>query len=84
MNEMLSIGKIANGYLIELRVPLKKKESKSDTPVSSSSSSEKQYSVKDAKECAAKIAELLPLLEEEYTTEKEFESAFEDATGSET
>jgi hypothetical protein len=83
MNEMLSIGKIANGYLIELRVPLKKKESKSDTPVCSSSS-EKQYSVKDTKECAAKIAELLPLLEEEYTTEKEFESAFEDATGSET
>ena len=79
MNEMISIGKIENGYLIEVCVPMKKKEGKK-SECCCESSEEKQYCVKDVAECAAKITALLPLLEEEHTSEKEFESAFEEAT----
>jgi hypothetical protein len=79
MNEMISVGKIENGYLIEVRVPMKKKEDKK-SDVCCEHSEEKQYCVKNASECAAKIAALLPLLEEDYTNEKEFDSAFDEAT----
>lgn len=80
MNEMISIGKIENGYLIEVRVPMKKKESKKNESCCCGSTEEKQYCVKDAAECAAKITALLPLLEDEYTDDDAFESAFKEAT----
>jgi len=81
MNKMISVGKAANGYVVECCVPLKpgKEKEADDMPVNSYGSSEKQYIAKDAKAVAALIAKLMPMLDEEYTSEDDFDTAFDKA-----
>ena len=82
MSNMLSVGRCENGFTIECRCkikPAKKAEAKTmccDYP----GSSEKQYIAKDAKEVGELIAKLMPMLEEEYDNEKDFDKAFDAAT----
>jgi len=83
-SRMLEIGKVENGFVVECRVPLKPK-AKSTTKMDSCcvpcgpGSCEKQYIAKTAKEVGELIEDLMPLLEAEYTSEKEFDSAFNQA-----
>lgn len=85
MSRMLEVGKAANGFVIECRVPLKpeaKSTAKMDSCccVSGSSSCEKQYIAKDAKELAEIISDVIPLLDGDYKTESDFDKAFSEAT----
>jgi len=81
MKRMLEIGQAANGYVIEVRVPIKKKEKGKcrEMVCDYEGSSEKQFIAKDAKELNAIIQKLMPMLDEEFSSEDEFDAAFEDA-----
>jgi hypothetical protein len=86
MTRMIEVSKATNGYVLECRVPLKpeaKSTSKMDTCCCgpSGGSCEKQYVAKDAKEVADLIADIMPLLDGDYKTEDEFDSAFKAACG---
>lgn len=75
---MVSIGKAQNGYVIEARVPLKKEGGSKgkETPMCLGGSKETQYVVSSVDECVEFLREFLPKLDETYTTEKEFDAAF--------
>lgn len=89
--QMISVVKIANGFLLEVRAPykVKKKEGKkdeSDQPRcgcigdDGTRHTEEEFFAKDAAELGSKIVALIPLLEkEEYSSEEEFKQAFTDA-----
>jgi hypothetical protein len=81
MNKMISVGKAANGYVVECSVPIKpgKEKEAEDMPVAYPGSREKQYIAKDAKAVADLIAKLMPRLDEDYTTEDDFDTAFDKA-----
>lgn len=81
LSKMISVGKAANGYVVECCVPLKPGKGKEDDdmPTECYRSSEKQYIAKDEKAVAALIAKLMPMLDEEYTTEDDFDNAFDKA-----
>lgn len=84
MSRMIEISKAANGYVLECRVPLKpeaKPSKKMDMCCSPSSSCEKQYIAKDAKEVADLVDDIMPLLDGEYKTEGDFDKAFMTAIG---
>jgi len=84
IDQMISIGKMANGYIVECRVPLKKDAKSSDKMSScccvSNYSCEKQYIAKDLKEVIELVGDVMPLLEEDFSKESEFDKAFEEAT----
>jgi hypothetical protein len=83
MTRVIEVSKATNGFVLECRVPLKpeaKSTSKMDMCCSPSSSCEKQYIAKDAKEVAELISDIMPLLDQEFKTEKEFDNAFAKAT----
>jgi hypothetical protein len=75
---MISVGKIENGFLIELRVPFKPKETDGDDgpTVCGFDRNEKEIFAKDASELGKKIEALIPLLDVEFGSESEFEVAF--------
>lgn len=81
MSKMISVGKASNGYIVECCVPIKpgKEKEAEDMPVAHPGSSEKQYIAKDAEAVAALIAKLMPMLDEEYTSEDDFDTAFDKA-----
>lgn len=80
MSKMISVGKAANGYVIECCVPIKPgKEKEAEDMPYCGGSREKQYIAKDTKAVAALIAKLMPMLDEEYTTEDDFDTAFDKA-----
>lgn len=82
MDRMLEVGKVDNGYVIEVRVPFKKekkKESKEMAEAAYPGSGEKKYVAKSSKAVGELISKLLPMLEEEFSSEDEFDKAFEDA-----
>lgn len=82
MQRVIEVSKATNGFVLECRVPLKpdaKKTEKMDM-CCGSGSCEKQYIAKDAKEVADLIADIMPLLDEDYKTEDEFDTAFKAAT----
>lgn len=81
--KMLSVCKIVNGYLIEVRAPYKRKSEDSgdgeDMPMAASSDmgyGEKEIYAKDHVELGKKIETLIPMLDETFNSESEFESAF--------
>lgn len=80
MKRMLEIGQAANGYVIECRVPIKAKEKESNKSLCCEypGSCEKQYVAKDAKEVSALIAKLMPMLDDKFTSEDEFDKAFDE------
>ena len=87
---MIAVAPIANGFLIEVRAPykIKKKGGEESGKVdcgccisdSGTRHTEKELFAKDAEELGAKIVALIPLLEkEEYSSEEEFDKAFNKA-----
>lgn len=84
MSKMLSVGKCSNGFMVEVTVPFKRKPekaSKGEVPECYPGSKDKQFVAKGTKELAALIEKLLPLLEEDFSSEKEFDNAFDEAAG---
>jgi hypothetical protein len=73
--EMIKIGKASDGYILEVCVPYKPKDAGKGM-MDMGRELEAQFVAKDAKECCAKIAELLPKLDDTYTTDKAFADAF--------
>jgi hypothetical protein len=87
MDQMISVGKATNGFIVECRVKFKKDAKKTDKmtscccgPSDYAGSCEKQYIAKDAKEVGELIADIMPLLEQDFSKEAEFDKAFEEAT----
>ena len=78
---MVEIDKAENGYVIEVRVPLKE-DAKSSPMMDSCCVEEKKYVAKDAAEVIDLIEDILPLLDSEYTDESAFDKAFDKAVGS--
>lgn len=77
-NRVISIQKISNGFILELRVPFKPKEEGDDDRCCSIGFNygEKEIFAKDAADIARKIEVLMPLLDIEFGSESEFEAAF--------
>lgn len=80
--KQLSVGRAENGFVVEATVPYKpKKEKEKDEVIREyPGSCEKRYLAKNAVEVGELIAKLMPLLEEKYTDEGEFDAAFKAAT----
>lgn len=76
--EMISIGKIENGYLIQVRVPYKSDSDECGCCVHPSSQ-EKQFHVADVDELNTKLKELLPALEDKMDAEAVFKNTFKEA-----
>jgi hypothetical protein len=80
LNRILEVGKAANGLVVSANVPLKPDAKASDKMVCCGGSVERQYICKDPKEVADIIADLLPLLDQNFKTEDAFDAAFKKAT----
>ena len=84
MKQVLEIGQASNGFVVECRVPIKPKKEKDseklerDYPMVKGSE-EKQFVAKDAAEVVTLIEKLMPLLDSEFSSEEEFNSAFDKA-----
>lgn len=79
MKRMVEIGQAENGFVLECRVPIKPKK-KSDSKelcCDYPGSSEKQYIAKDTGDVIAILSRLLPMLDDEYTSEDEFDATFD-------
>jgi len=83
MNKMITVGKAENGYVVETHVPIKAGNGKENDDVKSEyrGSCEKKYVAKDSMEVLKIITSILPLLDGEYKSEGEFDSAFAEASG---
>jgi len=81
VDRMLEVGKVDNGYVIKVRVPYKKEKKKESKEMMADypGSGEKKYVAKSSKAVGELLAKLLPMLEEEFSSEDEFDKAFEDA-----
>lgn len=81
MKRMLEIGQATNGYVIECRVPIKpeKKSKEKEMMDSYPGSSEKQFVAKDIKEVETIIKKLMPMLDDTFTSDEEFQMAFDKA-----
>jgi hypothetical protein len=79
MRRMLEIGQATNGFVIECRVPIKAKDKEKGKSLCCEypGSSEKQYIAKDAAEVSELITKLMPLLDDKFTSEEEFDAAFD-------
>jgi len=78
-DKMLSVAKIHNGFLIEVRARYKREEEKDSKECCPSPMGygEKEIFAKDAKDLGSKIESLMPMLEtEEFESEDAFEEAF--------
>ena len=79
---MLGVCKITNGFLIEVRAHWKRKEKDEKEKDCCCCSSmgmeygEKEIFAKDANDLAKKIEAIIPMLDEEFGSETEFEAAF--------
>ena len=86
MKRMLEIGQASNGYVVECRVPLKPKSERKEKGNSICSdypgSSEKQYIAKTPAEVVDIITRIMPLLDDTFTSEEQFDAAFEEAAAS--
>lgn len=74
MKKMLEIGKAENGYVVECRVPFKPKKDKENEPVMCGA--EKQYIAETTADVAKIIEKIMPLLDEDFSSEDEFDNAF--------
>lgn len=82
MSRMISICKATNGYVLECSVPLKPDAKKTDkmSMCCDRGSCDKQYIAKDESEVADLVADIMPLLQQDFKTEDEFDAAFKQAT----
>lgn len=74
IDEMVTIGKIENGFTIGIRVPYKDNE---DGCIGGGEM--KQFFVKTAEEAGAKVAEILPKLQDKMDADEVFATAFKEA-----
>lgn len=83
MKRMFEIGQATNGYVVECRVPIKKKERENakETISEYQGSCEKQFIAKDVKGVVDLINKLLPMLDDAFSSEEQFDSAFNEAAG---
>ena len=79
--EMVSIGKIENGYIISIKVPYKRDED--SMPMTRHASEEKQFHVADVAAMTAKLSMLIPTLEEKEDAEAAFNKSFKEAADDE-
>jgi len=81
MDQMITIGKATNGFVVSCNVPLKPDAKKSDKmTMCGSPSRDKTYIAKDAKEVADLVNDIMPLLDQDFKTEDEFDKAFDAAS----
>lgn len=82
MNRMVEIGKASNGYVIECRVPIKAKDKENgkDMVEAYPGSTEKQYIAKDLAEVIDIVGKLMPMLDDTFTSEDQFDLAFKEAS----
>lgn len=82
-DKMLSVGKIENGFIIEIHgrfKPEKKVDSDGTCAEFGIRHGEKELFAKDATDVAQKIGALMPMLEvEEFDSEDAFDKAFNEA-----
>ena len=83
MKRMFEIGQATNGYVVECRVPIKKKDKDGAKAVISEyeGSCEKQFIAKDIKGVVDLVNKLLPMLDDSFSSENEFDLAFNEAAG---
>jgi hypothetical protein len=80
IEEIMSIGRAANGYVLTVRVPYKETDEDYYGPtVSGSGEREKVILCKDSDELATKINKLLPALADKASAEESFDRAFQEA-----
>lgn len=81
MKRMLEIGQAENGYVVEVRVHFKpkKKKERDEMVCEYHGSNEKQFIAKDLAELNTIVAKIMPMLDEEFSSEEEFDAAFEKA-----
>ena len=77
-NNILEIAKVAGGYLIEIKVPINLKK-KDKNNFSLEQALDRHLFKADAKGLGESLEYILPLLEEKYDSEKDFDKAFDDA-----
>ncbi len=77
VEEMISIGKAENGFVINVRAPYKE-DSDSDGCCIGPSRKEKMFVVKSAEEAAEKVSALLPLLNDKMDADEVFKTAFKE------
>ena len=81
MKRMVEIGQVSNGYVIECRVPIKPKKKKESKDVIEGypGSSEKQFIADDIEGVIDIIQKLMPMLDDKFTSEEQFDAAFDKA-----
>ena len=75
---LIGVSKIENGFIVDVRVPYKRKKKDSDdkAEIAGMSYGEKEVYAKDAMDLGKKIEALIPMLDTEFASESEFEAAF--------
>ena len=83
MDRMLSIGKVENGFVVEVHVPLKReaKAGGKNEPVCYYSGCDKKFIAQDGGEVGALVDKLMGMIDMEYKSEEDFDSAFKKAAG---
>ena len=76
MRRMVNISKAENGFVVECEVPYKGEDKGEDNPCRPYGSYEKRYIATSAKQAAKTVEKILPLLDDKYTSEDEFDAAF--------
>lgn len=77
-NKVMEICKVENGYLIEMKVPLKNKGNKDNASILQDL--ERHLFKETPKQLAKSIKLLLPLLDEDYKSDQDFDTAFAKAS----
>lgn len=82
IEEMVTIGKAENGYVLNVRVPYK--ETDDDSPECCVPYEERHKNIlcKDLNDLTARLKKLLPALTDKMSADDEFEQAFTESTRS--
>jgi hypothetical protein len=75
----IEICKAENGYTIEVCMPLTMGATQTAMMACCCQTAEKQYVAKDAAEVSDLIEDILPLLDQDFKTEDDFDKAFDKA-----
>lgn len=84
MERMIGVSKAENGFVIEVHIPFKKDkemDSKKDMPEPYPGGCEKQFIARDASEVGTMVDKLMGMLDMEFKSEDDFDSAFKEAAG---
>ena len=81
MEKMIGVSKAENGFVVEVHVPLKKKEASNKDMPECCGGCEKQFIAKDASEINSLVDKLMSMLDMEFKSEDDFTKAFKQAAG---